>query len=337
MAQRVTLRDVATYAGVSITTVSNVVRGWPYVSTDTRLKVQSAIQELDYSPHPIAQGLRTGQTLVIGFVVPDLSNPYFASMVSVAENVAQERGYNMLVFNTHEDEAREAECIRRATNHWVDGLLIAGVASAQHTADVLRDVTIPVVTIDRTPDGFAGPSCRLDNFRAAQLAMQHLFDLGHRRIAHLGGPQGARPARERLEGYLQTLATLELSYQRVVLGDNLWSFNSGYRAMQEILADSTLPSAVFASNDRMAIGAAHALQECGLTVPDDISLVGVDDLDVSQYMNPPLTTVRQPINDMARAGIDLLLKLMNNETPEATHVLLSPELILRRSTAPVGG
>jgi LacI family transcriptional regulator len=336
MSQRVTLRDVAVYAVVSVTTVSNVVRDWPYVSKATRLKVQRAIQELGYAPHPIAQGLRTGQTLIIGFVVPDLSNPYFASMVSVAEDVAQERGYSMLVFNTHEDEAREAECVRRATNRWVDGLLLAGVANAEHTTEMLHDVTIPVVTIDRIPRGFTGPSCRLDNFLGAQLATQHLYELGHRRIVHLAGPPRARPARERHDGYMSILDTYNLSYRRAIFDGGVWGCDEGYQAMSRILADDVLPTAVFASNDRMAIGAAHAIHECGLKVPGDISLVGVDDLDVSQHMNPPLTTVRQPISEMARAGIDLLLKLLNEEVPEDIQVVLSPELVLRQSTAPPG-
>jgi LacI family transcriptional regulator len=336
MSQRVTLRDVAVYAGVSVTTVSNVVRDWPYVSKATRHKVQRAIHEMGYSPHPIAQGLRTGQTLVIGFVVPDLSNPYFASMVGVAEDVAQERGYSLLVFNTHEDERREAECIRRATQRWVDGLLIAQVAEARHTADVLNSISIPVVAIDRIPASFTGPSCQFENFRAAQLATQHLYELGHRRIAHLAGPPGARPATERRDGYLHTLGIYDLAYQRLIHENGAWSFNEGYQAMRQILADDVLPTAVFASNDRMAIGAAHAIHECGLNVPGDISLVGVDDLDVSQHMNPPLTTIRQPISEMARIGIDLLLKLLNDEAPQDTQVTLKPEFILRQSTAPPG-
>jgi LacI family transcriptional regulator len=334
MPQRVTLRDVATYAGVSVTTVSNVVRDWPYVSDDTRLKVQQAIHQLGYSPHPIAQGLRTGQTQVIGFVVPDLSNPYFASMVSVAEDMAQECGYSLLVFNTHEDEAREADCIHRATQRWVDGLLIAQVAEAQHTADVLRSINIPVVAIDRIPAGFTGASCKLDNFQAAQLATRHLYELGHRRIAHLAGPLSAQPAHERLDGYKSALAEYRLPYQRVTIEDGHWRCAEGYRAMQEILADDVLPTAVFASNDRMAICAMHAILEHGLSIAVDISIVGVDDLEVSEYLNPPLTTVRQPIEAMAQAGIDLLLKLLDDETPDNLHPLLSPTLIQRQSTAP---
>lgn len=335
MAQRITLRDVANHAAVSVTTVSNVVRDWPYVASDTRLKVQQSILELGYSPHPIAQGLRTGRTQVIGFLVPDLSNPHFAAMVSVAEDVAQEHGFSLLVFNSHEDEAREAECIRRVVSRWVDGLLISHVVGAHHTTDLLNNLTIPVVAIDRVPEDFEGACCSLDNFRAAQLATQHLCDLGHTRIAHLSGPTGGpKPALDRIEGYLHTLRQNGLEYQRIASFDNgVWGCDEGYHAMREILSDAAYPTAVFASNDRMAIGASLAIYERGLRVPDDISLVGVDDIEVSRYMNPPLTTVTQPLEQLARVGIELLLKLIGGETPDETRTSLMPSLLVRQSTA----
>jgi DNA-binding LacI/PurR family transcriptional regulator len=335
MAQRITLRDVANHAGVSVTTVSNVVRDWPYVASETRLKVQQSILELGYSPHPIAQGLRTGRTQVIGFLVPDLSNPHFAAMVSVAEDVAQEHGFSLLVFNSHEDEDREAECIRRVVSRWVDGLLISHVVSAHHTTNLLNNLSIPVVAVDRVPEDFEGAYCSLDNFRAAQLATQHLCDLGHTRIAHLSGPKGGpKPSQDRIEGYLHTIRENGLEYQRVVSFQNsVWGCDEGYNTMRELLNDTVLPTAVFASNDRMAIGASLAIHEHGLRVPEDISLVGVDDIEVSRYMNPPLTTVTQPLEPLARAGIELLLQLIQGETPEQTRLSLMPSLLVRQSTA----
>lgn len=337
MAQRVTLRDVANHVGVSITTVSNVVRDWPYVAAETRQKVQQAIIELGYSPHPIAQSLRTGQMQQIGFIVPDLSNPYFASMVSVAEDVAQEHHYSVIVLTTHEDEIREAQCIRKATNRLVDGLLIAHVAEGGRTLRHLEDIAVPVVTIDRVPEDFTGPSCTLNNFRAAELAMQHLCDLGHQRIAHIAGPVGARPAKDRLDGYHAILDSRGLPYRRVIESQVGWGCDAGYAAMREILNDDERPTAVFASNDRVAIGALRAIQDCGLRVPDDISIVGVDDIEVSEYLNPPITTVRQPLREMARAGIDLLLTLIGDEQPETQNVVLEPTLIVRQSTAALKG
>lgn len=333
MSQRVTLKDVAQYAGVSITTVSNVVRGWPFVSERTRRKVQLAVAELGYSPHPVARSLRTGQLQSLGFIVPDLSNPYFAAMVSVAADIAQEHNYSLTIFNSQEDEAREFECIHRAARQLVDGLLVAHVVSAHTTADSLHQTGVRVVWIDRVPIGYEGISCRINNERVAEYAVRHLVKLGHERIAHLAGPPGVGPAIERHSGYLRTLTACGLTYQRVIHGDVTWSSDAGYRGMKLLLADSARPTAVFASNDRVAIGAMHAARDAGLCVPKDISIVGVDDIEVSQHLDPALTTVRQPLHDLARAGIELLLKLVQGETPDHEQVILEPELVVRESTA----
>ncbi len=330
MVHHVTLRDVAEYAEVSVTTVSNVMRDWPYVSHKTRERVLGAIEKLGYTPHVVAQGLRTGQTQAIAFVVPDLSNPYFAAIVSAAEDVAQEHGYTLLIFNSHENSDREAVCIRRAARRWADGLLIAQTAGAHSSS--LDGLVTPHVAIDRVPEGYQSPSCTLDNFRAGQLATQHLVDLGHTHIAHLGGPTHTRPAQERLRGWQSVLAAHGLPSHYVQHSGNSWGCDDGYTALQNLFSTGDVPTAVFASNDRMAVGALRAIQERGLNVPDDVSLVGVDDIEISRFLNPPLTTVRQPLEDMARAAIDLLLKLIHAEQLETTQVVLQPQLMIRQST-----
>lgn len=334
MLSKITLRDVADRAGVSVTTVSNVVRGWPYISEETRLRVEQAINDLGYVPHPMAQGLRTGRTQVIGFVVPNLGNPHFAAMVSAVEDVAWEHGYSVLVFNTHENESRETDCVRRMINGWGDGLLIVQSAQFLETSQLLRDFPLPVVAIDRVPPTYEGAYCKVDNIAIARMAMTHLYELGHRRIAHLSGAKNALTAMTRLEGYRLFLQEMGLSYSYVSNSTNLWTPNEGYHAMQDLLATAPHPTAVFASNDSLAIGAAHAIREAGLRIPEDISLIGVDDLDVSRYLYPPLTSVQQPVAEMAQVGIDLLLRLIMGEPPEDIHVSLSPTLVIRRSTGP---
>jgi len=335
MTRRVTLREVADQAGVSITTVSNVIRGWPHISKETRQKVELAIDALGYVPHPIAQGLRTGRTFVIGFVVPDISNPHFASMVSTIEEIAREHNYNILLFNTNDDESIESDCIHQAIKRWVDGLFVVQAAHATTTSKTLAAVNIPVVAMDRVPSDFEGIACRIDNMHAAQQAVAHLCELGHTRIAHLAGPQGALPAADRLQGYRQTLQERNLAYERVAFSEGTWGSESGYKAMHDILNDDLRPTAIFASNDVMAIGALHALFEHKLRVPEDISLVGVDDISISKHLTPPLTTVKQPLKQMARAGIDKLLKLMNEETIVPISETFLPELVVRESTAPL--
>jgi len=328
-----TLRDVARRAGVSVTTVSNVVRGWPYISDATRARVQRAIAELNYSPDPIAQGLRTGRTQVIGFIVPDIANPHFAAMVSIVEDVAHEQGYSVLVFSTHEDSAREADCIRRVAHGWGDGLLIVQAAPTNQLDP--RALPVPVVGIDRVPGDFAGAGCTVDNSAVAELAVRHLAELGHRRIAHLSGPPRALPAQARAAGYRRWMGALGLDYRYASSNPGVWSAQEGYRATGALLDEGERPTALFASNDRLAIGAAHALRERGLRVPEDVSLVGVDDIETSRYLNPPLTSVRQPLEAMARAGIDLLLRLIEGkQTPAEASITLAPTLVVRASTAP---
>lgn len=332
MRTRVTLRDVAQHAGVSITTVSNVVRGWPYIAEETRTRVQDAIAALGYHPHPIAQGLRTGQMQTIGFIVPDLSSPYFASIVSVAEDIAREHGYSVIIFSSHEDELRETEAINRATNRLVDGLLIAPIAQHQAAAFQLdTNISVPVVVVDRVPEGYEGASCALDNFRVGQLATSHLIDHGHRRIAHIAGPIAASTAHDRLDGYTSTVDTSQLDYQRVVYAGTAWGCEEGYICMQELLNDDIIPTAVFASNDRVAIGALRAITESGLDTPNDVSLIGVDDIEISAYSNPPLTTIRQPIREMAQQGIELLLSMIREDNAVSLLHTLQPVLVARQS------
>lgn len=338
MSKHVTLRDVAEYAGVSVTTVSNVVRDWPYVSPAMRARVKQAINTLGYSPHVVAQGLRTGQTQALAFIVPDLSNPYFAGFVAAAEDVAQQHKYTLLVFNSHEDVEREKACVQRAANRWADGLLITHTTRTQNPSEFWKRAEIPIVAVDRIPADYDGPVCALDNHRAGIIATQHLYDLGHRQIAHLAGPQTVRLALERQEGYLQTLRERGERYHHVICASENWDSADGYRLMLELLEHPNPPTAVFASNDRLAVGALHAIHDRSLQVPKDISLIGVDDIEISAHLNPPLTTIRQPVEQLAQHAVAMLLALIRGETLDEHVILLQPELIVRRSThAPLKG
>ncbi len=341
MMQRVTLRNVADHAGVSVTTVSNVVRGWPHISDATRSKVQDAIRELGYSPHPIAQGLRTGRTHVIGFIVPDLANIHFSAMVSIVEDVAHDHGYSLMVFNTHDDAEREALCIHQVTSRWMDGLLIVQAARARNTAQLLKSITIPIIAIDRVPDHFDGSCYYVNNRTIVSLVMEHLIALGHRSIAFLPGPQGAITARDRSRAYAEITQQMSLDYHPTPENQGRWDASEGYQQTRWLLDRGEHPTAIFASNDMMAVGAAHAIYDCGLSIPGDISLVGVDDTEVSRHMTPPLTTVRQPLDQIAHAGIESLLGFINHQENENAEPLqpvrmsFEPELVVRESTAPL--
>lgn len=334
MSRNVTLKDVAAYAGVSVTTVSNVVRNWPYVSPGMRDHVQRAIDTLGYSPHLVAQGLRTGQTQALAFIVPDLSNPYFAEIVSAAEDAAQTYGYILLVFNSHEDADREMACVQRASSRSVDGLLITHSLQTRWSETLWNHVDIPIVAVDRVPGHDQHPVCAVDNLRAGQLATSHLVELGHRRIAHIAGPKRIRTAQDRSKGYLHTLDKHDLDYRRIVYSDDTWGPRDGYECMMTLLDNTAPPTAVFTSNDRMAIGALHAIYDRGLRVPHDISVIGLDDIEVSAHLTPPLTTIRQPLDRLAGAAVEMLLRLVRGEALEQRVNLLEPELIIRQSAAP---
>lgn len=333
---KVTLKDVAKHAGVSVTAVSNVIRNWPYISDELYEKVNQAIRELGYVPNPIAQGLRTGRTQAIGFIIPDLTNPFQGTIVSTVEDIAKEHGFSVLVSNTHENEAREHDSILQMVSRNVDGLIIIHAPGTHFNAALISSLDIPLVLLDRVPPDFAGAYCRIDSNMVVQLALEHLYQLGHRRIAHLAGPRYTITAVERQHAYQQMIEQFGLAYQLIIENEvNSWKAEAGYHAMQTLfnVASDELPTAIFAANDPLAIGASHAIRQRGMRIPEDFSLVGVDDIDVSEYINPPLTSVQQPIEEAAGEAIQILLKLIESDEPERMQITLPPKLIVRDSTA----
>ena len=327
-----TMRDVAHRAGVSIQTVSAVINGKPAITRETTERVRAAIQELGYRPFAIAQSLRTGQTRSVALIVSDIANPSFATLASAAEDFAHARGYALVLYNTHDDIVRETGYIHAAVQRWLDGALFVSAEDKATSLDAFAAAGIPVVAIDRIPEGYAGPSVTLDNVKAGRMAAEHLLGLGHTNLAHISGPLRLRLARERLAGFRQAIEERGLSMAACTGGEGSWECAAGSRAMREILARSPRPTAVFSANDRMAIGAVRAIHEAGLRVPDDISVVGLDDIEVAAYQNPPLTTVRQSFARLGAAGLQLLLEIVAGETPAQTQIVMAPELVVRRST-----
>ena len=334
--QRPTMRDVARLADVSIQTVSVVVNDSATVSTATRARIVAAIDELGYRPQAVARSLRTGATNTIGLMVADISNPFFSRMADAVEDHAHQAGYNVILYNTHSDPVRERTYLHVAAQRWVDGMLFVTATDTLHGLPSLQAAGIPMVAIDRIPDGYEGPSVILDNRRTGAIVAEHLLDLGHERLAHICGPLDLRASVERLEGFQDVIRGRGLEPLRHVVGDASWSCASGDGAMRELIGRDSVPTAVFASNDRLAIGAMHAVAEAGLRVPEDISIVGVDNIELAPYQMPPLTTVRQSLTDVATLATKILLDLVQGREPERAHVVFEPELIVRRSTAAPG-
>jgi len=329
------MKEVAALVGVSAQTVSAVINGRPGITQETTERVLGAIKQLDYHPYMIARSLRTRRTKTMALVVSDIANPSFATMASAAEDCAHAFGYNLVLYNTHDDIEREALYIRTAAQRWVDGVVFVSARDQVTSLSTLRSVGIPSVAVDRIPEHYSGPSVTLDNVKAGCLAAEHLMSLGHTRLAHISGPLELRLARERRDGFVQAVEARGLPPVLCVTGEGIpWECKAGYEAMCALLAQRPHPTAVFAANDRLAIGAMHAIYEAGLHLPGDVSIVGLDDIEVAAFQTPPLTTVRQSFAELATLGVQLLLEILEGKERENAQIVIEPTLIVRHSTAP---
>lgn len=334
MAKRnaVTMQDVAALAGVSKQTVSAVLNGKPGISAETEARVRRAVESLGYRLDKVARSLRTGRTGAVALIVSDTASPFIGKVVVAAEDYARISGYSLVVYNTHDNVEREVIYFDAAVERRVDGVVFIAARDECPGLNLLQAQGIPAVAIDRIPEPYTGPSVALDNARAGSLAAEHLLALGHTDFAHISGPQLVRMSRDRLLGFRQVLEGHGLAALAVETGDG-WDYPNGYAAMQRLLAAGQRFTALFAAGDVLAIGAMRALRETGLRIPEDVSVVGVDDIDGAGYQNPPLTTVRQSKAELARLGFQLLFDLIDGKQPSQTGIVMEPVLVVRESTA----
>ena len=255
-------------------------------------------------------------------------------MASAAEDFAHDHGYNLEVYNTHNDIERETIYINRAIERWVDGLLFVSTEDRLTSLETLQKAGIPTVALDRMPDGYKGFSVTLDNIKAGALAAEHLIGLGHTCLAHIGGPQNLRLSRERLLGFQQYIEAMHVRPGLCIQVPGSWDCESGYLAMKIILKSKSRPTAIFSANDRMALGAIHAIREEGLDVPDDFSIIGLDDIEVAAFTSPPLTTIKQSFTEQTKLSMRLLFDVIEGKEPEQEPIVTEPTLIIRKSTSP---
>lgn len=333
--KRPTIKDVARQANVSAQTVSAVINAKPGITEETRARVRAIIDELGYRPFGVARSLRTGQTHTIALIVSDIANPFFSTIASAVEEYAHSSGYSLILYNTHDDPVREDRYLELALQNSVDGVLFVATQDRVKSMSTLKEAGVPYIALDRIPENYHGPSITLDNVLASRLGTEHLLDLGHTQIAHISGPLHLRLARERLQGYQDTMNARGLPMRTVGNDPGNWRHLDGYLAMQRILEQPNLPTAVIAANDGMAIGAMRAIVDAGLRVPDDISIVGVDDLPTAAYCTPSLTTIRQPFEEIGTLGMRLLLDILEKKPIEHTSIAIQPTLIVRETTAPL--
>lgn len=327
-----TIREVASRAGVSITTVSHVFNRTRRVGPATEERVRAAIAELDYRPNAVARSMRAKRTNTFGVLLPDNSNPFFADLARVITNVSFDRGYTVILCNSDGDPEKEERYLEVLLSKQLDGLVIISTGESSKQLRAVIDANVPVVIVDRDLDV---PASRVmvDNHQGGFLAGRRLLELGHRRIGVITGPAGVRPSSARLDGVREALdqAGVALPDAAVVLGD--FRSGGGRTAMAKLLAGNLGLTAVFAENDLMAMGALQASYDAGLSIPDDFSIIGFDDIAGAAGAVPPLTTIAQPVEAMGETAVRLLIERTLEPGAAPQDVLLPVSLVERASCA----
>jgi DNA-binding LacI/PurR family transcriptional regulator len=329
----VTIRQVAKQAGVSIATVSHVLNDKGQVSPRTRARVLAVVKKLDYRRCVFARGLRKRQSRLVAAILPSIAYPLFPEMTKGIEDEASRCDYRLVVCSTEESEERERAYVSALSAQWVDGIIYSGGGDGTSHIGELQKGDTPVVGMDRILPNRNLSCVIIDNVKAAEAATQHLLDLGHSRIAYLRGPGRIAIMAQRVEGYLRAHAGAGISPFQVVpsAGTGDW-MEDGRAAMQWLLDNGRRPSAVFAANDLMAIGAIKRAKENGLRIPEDLAVVGFDDIAIVRVYEPALTTIAQPAYEMGRESMRLLFGLISGEITRPTVVVLPAKLVIRQST-----
>jgi LacI family transcriptional regulator len=330
-----TLKHVAARAGVSFTTVSHVVNGTRRVSDATRRRVEKAIAEIGYSPSAIARALKKSETHIIGVVVPNITNPFFAELTRGIEDACESRQYSVFLCNGDDDSERQGRAVQTLLERRVDGMLFATPAGDE-AALGRRLGTLPMksVVIDRVLPGSGADLVRVDHEAGAALAVRHLLALGHRRIGCLSGPSQFAVARARVAGWRQALQEAGIVPAESWLLEGEFSTAAGH-ALTRRLLDRSDVTAILAGNDLMGIGVLRAAAEAGIAVPQRLSVVGFDGIDIGAYTYPALTTVGHPIRRLGELAATVLIERIAGREPKARDVVVTPELMLRESTAGV--
>lgn len=331
-----TIKDVAALAGISYTTVSHVVNNTRPVSKEVRLKVEAAIKSLDYVPSAVARSLKAKTTATIGLLVPNSLNPYFAELARGIEDYCERNGYCVILCNSDDNPQKQRSYLRVLLEKRVDGLIVASAGGDSGLAQGLAGVKTPMVIVDRGLDGVDADLVRIDHEYGAYLATRHLLELGHRDIATIGGPASTSVAQMRQAGFFRALkeAGIEVSPARMLESD--FTSTGGYNAATTLLA-SDPPSAIFAGNDMIGIGVLRAAAERKVRVPSELSVIGFDDIQMSRYVYPALTTVGQSILQLGEMAAEVLLRRIATPGLVTDQRIVTPSIVLRESTAPLSG
>lgn len=327
----VTIKDVAKKAGVSLITVSRVVNGRGYVRSDTRARVQEAIEELQYVPNQMASGLRSRQTDTLALILPDITNSFWTTIARGVEDEAWARGYGVFLCNTDDDPAKEARYLDILLRRRVEGVIIVPTPESVPQLERLQRRAIPFVVLHHKLEGLEADVVRSDSRGAARQLTRQLLDAGWRRIAYIGGEPRRILTRDRLEGYREALAAsgLPVDPALIKLGDH--SEEIGALLTRELLAADPRPEALLIANSRLAIGALHALAEAGLRVPENIAVAAFYDITALDEYSPLMTTVRQPAYEIGQLGVRRLLERVAGQHLPIEDIVLPNQITVRQT------
>lgn len=339
-----TIREVAARAGVSTATVSRSLRGGVGVEPATRAKVEEAARQLHYRPSGVARSLKLRATRTLGLIVTDIENPYFPQIVRAVEDAAREQGYTVLLADGRRDPERELESLDILGEREVDGMIIASTTLTRRHGERIHELPCPVIIINSASTVPAVPGVVSDNYTGGRMAAEHILELGHRTIAFVGGPEGDVSVQARVDGARAAIAGQPESDRaqfRVVDADA--SVDGGIRAAETLTVGGISETALLCRNDLTAIGVIRGLKAAGVRVPQDVSVVGFDDIEMAAYVDPALTTVHQSTDEMARRAVaDLFERLSRGRAPVAAGSDGPPgetyrvpvELVVRASSGP---
>ena len=341
--ENITIKDIAERCGVSVTTVSRVLNEKPDVNDETRARVLKVIEDSNYRPNGMARSLVINQTYSIGLIIPDINNPYFPEVARGVEDQAQDSSYSVIFSSTDNKLEQEQEVIDLMLQKRVDGLIVSLSLANRDILKRLESRNIPVVQLDRKIPDSIYPAVMIDNQQSAYKAVQFLIDEGYKEIAHITGDLQTVPGQDREDGYRKAILDndLRLAEDMIIEGD--FSKRSGYDAMEKMIASGNLPEAIFAANDMMALGVLEACRHADIRIPEDLVLIGHDNISISNLVYPALTTMAQPKYKLGRQASKMLIDLINikqkkgslNKEDFFADQILETKLVRRGSTARV--
>lgn len=329
-----TMKDVARKANVSVTTVSATLSGVKPVSPELKRRVLAAIDELGYFRNSIASGLKSGRTSLIGLIVPDITNPFFTEFVERVQSHAIEHGQTCLLGISDADVSREKTLLRHMRSDQVAGTILCPTGAARDYLNLKNDCgPMKLVVANNAHPDMAFDTVMLDNFQAAATATKHILSFGHTHVATITGPQLQKPAQQRLRGFLETMETAGHSVPDSYVEHGDFREQTGFVSGKRLLALQDRPTAIFVANNQMLIGLMRAIAAEELDVPQQISVVSIDDFSWAAAFRPALTVVRQPIEAMAETAFATLQKRITGAASAAHHAVFQPDLVIRRSCA----